>query len=544
MAGVSDRLHVMANQTTEQIQFFLGIDEKSKKILSDEIKNEKSLISKYSKLLHLLVDRISTLSASEINFSRIISDSQEKVRLLVPGIPSDHNKFLKWVPTQMQKHIDTIQSFQQRVALSQQQIEQAMEHVRKQDEKLREREELQAQLQIEKSVNARIRSEHEDVLNELSDLQQRETKMHKKCKENEDEMSSMKYKLNEFTEIITKLRQQVSESKVDDTVKALRKENDELNTRILELQCENERLMMDLREKEETEARFLEQAEKFKKEKLANIAREKKFAELKAKLTKYGNELLMKERELNHFTESGDADESLRLQIKTLSSHLSAASNERDAAVSQLGALNSLKNENETLNSHVRLLTDELRLVRNELAKARAQIDASEAGRCQAKGLLSQRNVDLDSLSVRMNDLQLQLDNAKSELERVQKQNKDLVHSRVMAESELTKTKDALNSATQKVKSIEQNGVTLERHGFALADALCQHFNPRNVENELKRLVEVARDEHIQLSETGRVKLNPFGADFTTRPARHEPISITSQFDELENQIQALQMRT
>ena len=136
MAGVSERLHDMANQTTDQVQFFLGIDEKAKKTLSEEIKSEKSLINKYSKLLHLLVDRISTLSVSEVNDSGIISDMQEKVKMLVPGTPTDRRKFLRWIPSQMEKYVDTIQSFQKRIIICQQQIEQSMEQLQQLQKKI------------------------------------------------------------------------------------------------------------------------------------------------------------------------------------------------------------------------------------------------------------------------------------------------------------------------------------------------------------------------------------------------------------------------
>jgi DNA repair exonuclease SbcCD ATPase subunit len=69
-----------------------------------------------------------------------------------------------------------------------------------------------------------------------------------------------------------------------------------------------------------------------------------------------------------------------------------------------------------------------------------------------------------------------------------------------------------LRNVTSKSQSCEKKFC---QFGFLLADAICQRFNPSRCEEELKRLIDIAHREHIELSETVRVKLNPYSVDLT-----------------------------
>jgi hypothetical protein len=118
----------------------------------------------------------------------------------------------------------------------------------------------------------------------------------------------------------------------------------------------------------------------------------------------------------------------------------------------------------------------------------------------------------------------------------MRKQNKDLLHERIRLETE------ALRARTMtKLSAADEDGMTLQRFGFALADAMCQHFNPKHVRTELERLLVVARAEHTELHETARMKLDPFGRFAVETGSGGHPAHY-SRFDELDREIAALQV--
>ena len=119
---------------------------------------------------------------------------------------------------------------------------------------------------------------------------------------------------------------------------------------------------------------------------------------------------------------------------------------------------------------------------------------------------------------------------------------KQLEKRLLSTETEKIKLNESLRKSTipNKCEDIELN---LKKFGFLLADALCQHFNPSRVKFEVKRLIEVARSEHIQLSESARVLLNPFEISNSGSQSNIQNLQpvLFSKFDELECQLTALQ---
>jgi predicted nucleic acid-binding Zn-ribbon protein len=104
-------LRELTDQVLDQVQFFLV----------SEIKSESELSEKYGKLLHLLVDRISSLSG--YSDARDVAQLYEEVHHFVPSAPSIRSQFMKWLPGQMQKYTELIRSFQFRIQACEQQLQ-------------------------------------------------------------------------------------------------------------------------------------------------------------------------------------------------------------------------------------------------------------------------------------------------------------------------------------------------------------------------------------------------------------------------------------
>jgi len=137
--------------------------------------------------------------------------------------------------------------------------------------------------------------------------------------------------------------------------------------------------------------------------------------------------------------------------------------------------------------------------------------------------------------------MQATCDRLRSELDQVRKQNKDLLHERIRLETELLRIRDELTRMSGKLVEADEEGATLQKFAFSLADATCQHFNPKNVRAELERLLEVVRAEHSELHETARVRLDPFRS-LAAAPRGTARPSYFSKFDELDREIASLQL--
>ena len=108
----------------------------------------------------------------------------------------------------------------------------------------------------------------------------------------------------------------------------------------------------------------------------------------------------------------------------------------------------------------------------------------------------------------------------------------------VRLESNLMKTKDEVSELHSQLSITGSDQLSLQKVGFLLADALCQKYNPKNAKSEVERLIQVAHLEHIKLSETERVKINPF--DFPIYETQQQNLSykqIHSKFDDLDKEL-------
>lgn len=129
----------------------------------------------------------------------------------------------------------------------------------------------------------------------------------------------------------------------------------------------------------------------------------------------------------------------------------------------------------------------------------------------------------------------------KKTLQDVIKEQDDKIHflekKLITAESEKLKQMEMIKKRNKE----EMSYLDLKKIGFILAEALCQRYNPGKANSEIQRLIEVARQEHIILSETVRYPIDPFNnANLRmSEPAEKNPIKTTiySKFDELDREL-------
>ena len=133
----------------------------------------------------------------------------------------------------------------------------------------------------------------------------------------------------------------------------------------------------------------------------------------------------------------------------------------------------------------------------------------------------------------------------KKTLQDVIKEQDDKIHflekKLITAESEKLKQMEMIKQRNKEENNQEMSYLDLKKIGFILAEALCQRYNPGKANSEIQRLIEVARQEHIKLSETVRYPIDPFNNSnsMMSEPAEKNPIkaNIYSKFDELDREL-------
>jgi predicted nuclease with TOPRIM domain len=464
------QLATIANETIEQIQFFLGLDESATRNLVSEIRREPDVTEKCAKLIHLLVDRLSDLSIQINSHELAIGQLYDDIRRRMPVAPSDRSKFLAWIPRQMERYLELIQSFQDR-----------------------------------------LRTCKERTADEWPDPKLRKGRKRSPERHREADVTHAGQKVATFSD--------------DAQNVALAEENESLKAELDRLQSEFQKREGTLRREQQK--------------------REQKFNRLKSQLTEYGNELLRKEQEMMESITPHDVQDGLHLQVKTLSANLTSSQSECESLRHELGACqadrDALKAENDTLHAQVQFLMDRVKHMEGTNHEKSSELESTTADQCRKDLMLRQKGIQLDQLVIKARDFQAHCERLKGELDQMRKQNKDLLHERIRLETELLKVRDELARATSKLSAVEEDGMTLQRFGFALADAMCQHFNPKNARTELQRLLAVARAEHSELHETTRMQLDPVGA-FAVETGSAGQLAYYSRFDELDREIAALHM--
>ncbi|KAK8895489.1 hypothetical protein M9Y10_023956 [Tritrichomonas musculus] len=570
----------MANQTADQAFLLLGLDQISTENLINEIKTESNLKIKYSKLLHILIDRLTVMNQGYCNFPEECKDCIKKVKNIfiqnayrkekniknincsdgdfVPDKPKD---FLQWVPDQFEIFTSAISRFRSKIDDSQRKIDHILTLNTKRERKSQieknddeEKERLRSKITFLKQKIERMKSENEKLLNQIklksqvenNYAQLGESKLTKidKSIECDSELANLKKKYSLISSQVVELQQQIAKNPFK--VRLLTEKLKVAEDTNKELQQVNENLKHELKIK----------TDDLDQERLNNVSREKKFNEAKEKLSNYANDLMKREKEINDPETRNNIIQSLRLQIKTISDHLSSTEKERDLLKKELEqtSAQNIKNntENDALKAQCSILQNDNINLKKEIQNLMKKINDYEANGIQLSGQMQQNDLKLFSAESQLKDSKTECNNLKEKLKNLQeticKQNKEIV----FLETQLTKTKDILHTTTNKLKgSAHYDDLSLQKIGFLLADALNQKYNPKNARSEVERLIEVAHLEHIKLSETGRVKLNPFNCPILNnndyfKSNSEKPASsnnIYSKFDELDKELSTFSMK-
>lgn len=110
----SSRLRQILDETAEQMCFLSHLDEKSARLLTDEVISENDLIEKTHKLLHIMVDEISTM---KMNNAQSQSSSTAFLYAMLSksnrNVPIDGDELMKWIPAKIDEHRRQIHELKQ-----------------------------------------------------------------------------------------------------------------------------------------------------------------------------------------------------------------------------------------------------------------------------------------------------------------------------------------------------------------------------------------------------------------------------------------------
>lgn len=76
--------------------------------------------------------------------------------------------------------------------------------------------------------------------------------------------------------------------------------------------------------------------------------------------------------------------------------------------------------------------------------------------------------------------------------------------------TELQKVKEKLITSEKTIQQLRTEGLTPDKYGYLLAEAINESYNPRNAEVELVRLIDIAREQHDLLVSSIRVPVSSY----------------------------------
>ena len=110
----SSRLRQILDETAEQMCFLSHLDEKSARLLTDEVISENDLIEKTHKLLHIMIDEISTM---KMNNAQSQSSSTAFLYAMLSksnrNVPIDGDELMKWIPAKIDEYRRQIHELKQ-----------------------------------------------------------------------------------------------------------------------------------------------------------------------------------------------------------------------------------------------------------------------------------------------------------------------------------------------------------------------------------------------------------------------------------------------
>ena len=503
----------IADQNADRVRFFLGLNQKDADLLIEEIHSEQRVDSKVSKLLRLLVDRLSSFQRFNQSY---ITESQDSASS-TENTPKNE-ELLK-----MKKKLESCnQELQQSLY--------KIEDLKRKDGQKNEDSNVINSLRYELENAKRDKQRQEELSKQQYEkLEVRYIHLKQKYLNAKDEQMKMqndvdglKQQLKKFSAVIKKLKSKMTDSasfssqivSADSSVLS----DDHINPhsqdsiRIRDLERQNAKMNMKLQRKLAglpSESESVEELEKEKEKFNEEIQR------AKARNVQLSNTLQMETQKRKQL-EDRVADlevQNAELKKKIPSAELENKLREKtDRAERAEAQLNKIKKENQNLHTNYDTLFQTVSILRTEIAsltderkKLLAQIDQHS----KMTNEMNQNSLERDVYKLRYNDLVNSKTTTEKKLSETEEENKRLNREIIRLETQLAKTKDELYRANQKIQVFDQDALTLSRFGFMLADAVCSTYNPRNVECEIERLIEIVRSEHLAFVQSTRVPLDP-----------------------------------
>lgn len=101
---MSELIANIIDETAEQVKLFLNLDKLSSTALVDEIFEEKNLVTKLSKFMKLVMDRLQFSQDPAKYYNSVCANIMGGVRNILPNAPQTANEFAAWLPAQLEEH--------------------------------------------------------------------------------------------------------------------------------------------------------------------------------------------------------------------------------------------------------------------------------------------------------------------------------------------------------------------------------------------------------------------------------------------------------
>jgi DNA repair exonuclease SbcCD ATPase subunit len=414
-----NHLAQIADEHAARLVFITHFHDDSAALLAAEIKSERDIVKKITKLLHVLTD---TLSAAKLRSVQTASSDfaflVASVRAICPDAPTTIDDFIQWLPQKIKNYRKQVWTLKNHPA-----------HIK-------------STPVVAVSPNSSI-----------SDV-------------SPEEIATMRERMDKFQNIIANLKEQLQGPPLPSV--------EELNRQIAVLT-----------------ARYQEQS---------------------------------------------DLAQKLRLENEVLTARISAEGDQESELIGKyrdiLAVNGNLNEANDRLEEMVKVMRAELKTCHEERQKMQSKVSELEQRCAQSHQGATQKEVENASLLAKIADIRAENARLSSELAGSAQRSIRMTKECAQIHGRFVKLKDQTGAITCRLGTIDDQVITLQKFGFMLADALCVKFNPQLVEQELQRLIEIVREEHIIAAEGPSI--NP--------PLRYAG-NLAREFANLDREISGLESR-
>lgn len=485
---VSAQLREIIDEAAEQMRDLSHFEEKAAAVIAEEIVAEEDVTVKVSKLLHVLLDEISTLKMSSLqNSTSDIAVLYAMVAKRFRNVPDDATAFVPWLCGKigdLQKQVKRLQTSSSNDA-NEKSVEQLLcEKERSLEERFREKERALEERFREKE--ARMKSAFRAELGKGSEG---------KAVESDEKRRALKAEVARLKSILAVAAKKYRDVKQE--VLRLKASEVDSSSGLPEI------------------AGMTSQISNFKSA----------MSSLKEQL-----------RVHNDSNEQVDCRERVVALERRIES-LKARNNELEQRSDIVPESDDLRKMNE----RVSILVGELRSCKEENSRLAIALDQAKESSCASTRSVDRLSIDNASLTSKLADSKAVNQQISNELEYMTRESARLRAECVRADAKASRLRDESNTLSAKCGAVGDEAMNLKRFGFSLADALCQRFDPTHIDCELHRLLAIARNEHIEFSE--RVPLNPYNCE-VCRVGNTQFHRIHSEFENIEHEISMLQAQT